>query len=220
MVEAIPVDRLRRAREALHAVGEWLLAGPQYERAGTIRLQVSSGVVSTKDNLVSMTSREVVSRLGAEELRAPIRGSVGKIGAALGITPSVPADLYPDHADLGPDDSLDASERDVAELLRWLALGQSALRLVAPDQTPVLWPEHFDVAITQREVNFGVSLGDSFHEQPYAYVGPWAPRSGAFWNAPFGAVRVATEFSDPTSVGAFFAEGARSAVDDPPAAST
>jgi hypothetical protein len=44
------------------------------------------------------------------------------------------------------------------------------------------------VAVTVNEVNYGVSPGDSYQERPYAYVGPWSPRTGAFWNAPFGAV--------------------------------
>ena len=51
----------------------------------------------------------------------------------------------------------------------------------------MLWPEHFDVAVTDAEVNYGVSPGDDFHPLPYAYVGPWTSRIGEFWNAPFGA---------------------------------
>jgi hypothetical protein len=58
----------------------------------------------------------------------------------------------------------------------------------APGEHPVLWPEHFDVAMTVDEVNYGVSAGDSFHERPYAYVGPWLRRTREFWNAPFGGV--------------------------------
>ena len=37
----------------------------------------------------------------------------------------------------------------------------------------MLWPEHFDVAVTDNEVNYGVSAGDDGHPLPYAYVGPW-----------------------------------------------
>jgi len=210
-----PLQRLRAARQALHVAGEWLLAGPQFERAGTIRLKVVSGGIATKDGLVIMTPSEVISRLGAHEVRAPFRASVRMIGAELGIAPSVPPDLYPDHAELGPDDPIGFQEADAAELMRWLELGESALRLATPDEDPVLWPEHFDVAIAEAEVNFGVSLGDSFHELPYAYVGPWVPRSGTFWNAPFGAVRAATEIADAEALGAFFSEGARLAASDP-----
>jgi hypothetical protein len=52
----------------------------------------------------------------------------------------------------------------------------------------VLWPEHFDVAVTEDEVNYGVSAGDDYHATPYAYIGPCTQRTGSFWNAPFGAV--------------------------------
>ena len=217
MLDSNPLQRLRDARQALHSVGEWLLAGPQYQRAGTIRLNVEPGSIATKDGLVSMSSGEVVSRLGADEIRVPFRGSVAEIGAALGIAPSVPTDLYPDHAELSPDDPITFKESDAAELIRWFALGQTALRLAMPAETPVLWPEHFDLAATQAEVNFGVSLGDTFLDEPYAYVGPWETRRGAFWNAPFGAARAATEFGDAEALGAFFAEGARVAASDPPA---
>ena len=53
-----------------------------------------------------------------------------------------------------------------------------------------LWPEHFDLAISSSEVNFGVSPGDEAITEPYAYVGPWAkplPGDAAFWNESFGA---------------------------------
>ena len=50
------------------------------------------------------------------------------------------------------------------------------------------WPEHFDVAATADEVNYGVSAGDDYHPTPYAYIGPWTARTGPFWNAPFGAL--------------------------------
>jgi hypothetical protein len=43
-------------------------------------------------------------------------------------------------------------------------------------------------AATEDEVSYGVSAGDDYHPMPYAYVGPWAQRTGPFWNAPFGAV--------------------------------
>jgi len=74
----------------------------------------------------------------------------------------------------------------------------------------VLWPEHFDLAITVDEVNYGVSPGDAAHPQPYAYVGPWTPRTGEFWNAPFGALRPHTDIPTADALAAWFAEGTRS----------
>ena len=92
-------------------------------------------------------------------------------------------------------------------LLGGFAIGDAALRTLAPDQQPVLWPEHFDVAITLDEVNYGVSPGDTGIPEPYAYVGPWTPRTGDFWNTPFGAARPLTTLGDDRAVLAFFREG-------------
>ena len=69
-----------------------------------------------------------------------------------------------------------------------LTRGHDALIAFAPAETPVLWPEHFDVAIRVQDVNFGVSPGDGFIEEPYAYVGVSrrrpATRSGTPRSAP------------------------------------
>jgi hypothetical protein len=69
----------------------------------------------------------------------------------------------------------------------------------------VLWPEHFDVAITLDEVNYGASPGDGYLGEPYAYVGPFEPREGEFWNAPFGAARPLRELDG--EITAFFRAG-------------
>ena len=60
---------------------------------------------------------------------------------------------------------------------------------MAPRQTPILWPEHFDVAILVDETSYGSSPGDGFHAMPYAYVSARNHDDSDFWNAPFGAVR-------------------------------
>lgn len=79
-------------------------------------------------------------------------------------------------------------------------------RRFAPDLTPVLWPEHFDVGIQLDEVNYGISPGDHYVDEPYAYVGPWTPRTGEFWNAPFGAARPLRDLPGD-ALDAFLAEG-------------
>jgi len=55
---------------------------------------------------------------------------------------------------------------------------------------PVLWPEHFDVAIEMgdeargQRATYGFSPGDGEHPEPYAYVAPWtAQPPGPLWNA-------------------------------------
>jgi hypothetical protein len=71
----------------------------------------------------------------------------------------------------------------------------------------VLWPEHFDVGISVGEVNYGVSPGDDAIPEPYAYVGPWSPQTGPFWNVPFGAARPITALGDADDVLEFFRTG-------------
>jgi hypothetical protein len=64
------------------------------------------------------------------------------------------------------------------------------------------------VAIRADDTNYGVSPGDGFSEEPYAYVGVSAPPAGdAFWNAPFGAALPLRQLPDVAAVAAFFAEG-------------
>jgi hypothetical protein len=58
--------------------------------------------------------------------------------------------------------------------------GGHAIKKALPEQHPVLWPEHFDVAATDDDVNYGVSTGDDYHPTPYAYVGPRSKPTGAF----------------------------------------
>jgi hypothetical protein len=78
----------------------------------------------------------------------------------------------------------------------------------------VLWPEHFDLAVGVDEVNYGVSPGDAGHPLPYAYVGPWEPREGPFWNAPFGALEEGDELPDVAALAEFLRAG-RSAAASP-----
>ena len=49
------------------------------------------------------------------------------------------------------------------------------------------------------------------HGAPYAYVGPWTPRTGEFWNASFGALRPADTLPDAAAVQGFFTDGREAA---------
>jgi hypothetical protein len=140
---------------------------------------------------------------------APLRGTLTDLAAVVGVVAG-PPDLYDDHADLDAEAELVVDPAAAALLLDWFVRADTAMRRFAPDQTPVLWPEHFDLAIALDEVNYGASPGDAAHPTPYAYVGPWkppAPRAGTLWNAPFGALRPADRLPDADAVAAFFAEG-------------
>jgi hypothetical protein len=66
-------------------------------------------------------------------------------------------------------------------LADWYAFGDEVLRALGGE--PILWPEHFDIAIVIGEANYGFSPGDEQHPEPYAYVGPFEPVEGELWNA-------------------------------------
>ena len=108
---------------------------------------------------------------------------------------------------MAPSERIRLDSEAVRVLEHAFAAGQGALAAFRPDLGPVLWPEHFDVAITADGVNYGVSPGDSFHASPYAYVGPHEPRSGEFWNAPFGAARPIADLGGTDAVRVFFEAG-------------
>ncbi len=128
----------------------------------------------------------------------------------------------PDVGDLDAPISLDADA--VALITNWYRVGHEALdrtiaaRANAAASAVQLWPEHFDLAVDlaagRSRANLGVSPGDGFSAEPYAYVGPWdaaRPGDAAYWNAPFGAVlsyAVARAAADPVQrLAEFFAKG-------------
>ncbi len=189
-------------RRGLHAAAELLIAGPQYREHGTIRLRVTPEGIEGARSPIRIVGAEIIGPRG----RAALTGSIREIAAAIGVEAGAPVGVYADTTDFGVDDSLDVDAAAARAVLHWFAVGDDALRTLGAG-APVLWPEHFDVAVSLDEVNYGVSPGDSFHALPYAYVGPWTVRTGGFWNAPFGAVRSATEFADADGVAAFFLEG-------------
>jgi hypothetical protein len=196
-----------RTRLSLHAVAELLLAGPQYDASGTIRLRVvPGGFGTTTEPQLSVVGVALV--VGSKEVLLDGR-TIGEVAQDVGVTPRPLGDVQKDHTDLGPDDVLTVDAVGAAEVAEALRIGAAALAAYAPSSEAVLWPEHFDVAITLDEVNYGVSPGDGYVAEPYAYVGPW-DRDGLddpFWNAPFGAAAPLSELGDEAGVAAYFARG-------------
>lgn len=190
-------------RRSLHAVAESLLAGPQHRASGTIRLRISPGGFGQ----VAGPWRVAGTDLIGETVRVPLSGTLAEVAAGAGITAGVPAGLYGDHAAHPAHAPLAVDPTAAAVIADWFGRGATGLRTLAPDEEPVLWPEHFDLGIALDEVNYGISPGDAGHAAPYAYVGPWTPRQGPFWNASFGAVRAAAELPDAGTVAAWLAEG-------------
>jgi hypothetical protein len=197
-------------RRALHGVAELLLAGPQWRASRSIELRVLPGGFGTvTDPDVRVDGAELVHN----GQRIALRGtSYAELGAAAGLDVGNLADVYPDGSGAGPGDPVHVDASAAAYLAESFAAGDAALRALDPAATPVLWPEHFDVGIVLDAVNYGVSPGDGYVDEPYAYVGPHDFRAAGdryrdgFWNSPFGAARPVRELAGD-ELGRFFAEG-------------
>jgi hypothetical protein len=94
-------------------------------------------------------------------------------------------------------ESLEVDPAAAGALAGWYDFGAAVLQWLAAEarpedaaSSPILWPEHFDVAIelgSEPEglrATYGFSPGDEQHPEPYAYVGPWVTQApGELWNA-------------------------------------
>lgn len=189
-------------RRALHGVAELVIAGPQYASHSDIRLQVVAGGIAGRVSRVRIDGGGLVWDGG----RSPLVGTCRALADAAGLSVGAPG-VYDVGSGVDPDEELAFDPDALAVLLGWFDRGDEALRTFAPDEDRVLWPEHFDVGYALDEVNYGLSPGDAEHPGPYAYVGPWRRREGAFWNTSFGAARPAADLADVGAVVAFFQEG-------------
>ena len=198
---------LAATRRSLHAVAELVLAGPQYRAIGKLRLQVIPGGFATIATPELEAVGTEVSNAGGAAVA--INGQTARaIGADLGVLAGRPEGAYDGGSGAGLDELLTIQAGQAAVIMGALSLGRDALTAFAPAETPILWPEHFDVAIRADDTNYGVSPGDDFSDEPYAYVGVSAPPAGdAFWNAPFGAALPLRQLPDVAAVAAFFAQG-------------
>ncbi|MFD9598067.1 hypothetical protein ACFWA9_35650 [Kitasatospora sp. NPDC059973] len=198
-------ETLVRTRRALHAVAELVLAGPQYRDSGTIRLRAcAGGFATTAEPRLRVIGAELVAPGQALSLEWT---TCTALGAALGLAVGAPAGLYGDGSVVAADDAVEADPSAARRLARCFALGDAALRGLFAEADPVIWPEHFDIGVTVDGVNYGVSPGDAFQAEPYAYVGPPTPRRGEFWNAPFGAARPIRELGGVIGTMAFLEQG-------------
>jgi len=192
-------------RRSVHGLAELVLAGPRYRASGQLRLRVLPDGIGTWDQ---PGPRFSAGDLVTEEARIAVDGLTFEEAARrLGLEAGALDDVYHDGPGVGPSETIRLDPEAVRVLEEAFAAGEGALAAFRPDLERVLWPEHFDVAITAEGVNYGVSPGDSFHASPYAYVGPHEPRSGEFWNAPFGAVRAISDLGGADVVRAFFEAG-------------
>jgi hypothetical protein len=218
---AIAPDVLVTTRRSLHGVAEMVMASSQFDATGMMRLRPLTGgfgtVVPHRDiHLVAVAATDLVlTRLSGRTARWPLSGTYRALAATAGLPFDRLRGVYPGGSGVGPDDEIDVDAAAAGLLADALATGDAALRTLgtriagpqAPE--PVLWPEHFDVAIAVDEVTYGVSAGDDTLAEPYAYVSPGCRRTGAFWNQTFGAARPLRDLGGGAGVLGFLAEGHR-----------
>ncbi len=163
-------------RRQLRGVAESLIAGPQYRSSGTIRLAVRPDGFAAVTIPVAVHGTELVLPNDAVRLD----GLMSSVAEAAGIVAGPPEGAYTIVDPLPPDADLRLNGEAAEWVNRSHYAGGYALKSFLPDCHPVLWPEHFDVAVTEGEVNYGVSAGDDGHPMPYAYVSPWTVPTGPF----------------------------------------
>lgn len=225
----IDPDVLAATRCSLHAVGEHVLGAALYQGRHRIGLRQFTGGFATQNYLhirdgaaverrAMVVGTEIVVRDddlagGTIEDRAPMT-TLAAAGVLVDIEPGMPADLYTPEPMPDVDEELAIDAEAAAFLAELTAVGYAALVILCAhyvDDAPgeiQLWPEHFDLATSFAEVNYGLSPGDAGHPWPYFYVGPWSPPPvGGFWNEPFGASLEVQEVPTVDDVLTFFGAG-------------
>jgi hypothetical protein len=203
-------------RDKLHLVAARVLGAARFLATGRFGLRVVEGGFGTPE-FDGRTLSVVDGQLTDGERRHPLT-TLGDACEFAGVDLNAPVHAALDElaGDADTDVSVDpAAARGLAD---WYALSQGALEALAAacgpadDVTAIqLWPEHFDVALVAgaepSRANYGGSPGDAAVPEPYLYVGPFAPRSGEFWNASFGATLTYTDVRAGADPLAFFLDG-------------
>jgi hypothetical protein len=174
-------------RRRLHGIGECLMAGPQRRAGGRFTLRVTPGGFATTG--APALRLEGTDLVVDERRRVAVVGTFSDMAGSRGVDFGAPSDAYPDGSEATPTDEVSLDATSARLIQAWYLVADAALRVMAPRHTPILWPEHFDVAILLDDTSYGASPGDAFHPTPYAYVGSGDHDRSDFWNAPFGAIR-------------------------------
>ena len=179
---------------SLHRVAEELVA-PARKPDNEIALEPTPGGYGTPwfdfegaPHQVRVDGVELVHGVGSFERRAPLT-SLAEGASAI-------ADLLP--PDAAPsEEPLHIDPEAARALAAWYAFGDKVLAhlvsLAARGEhptPPILWPEHFDIAVEIGDeeggwrATYGLSPGDENHPEPYLYVAPWTVAvSGPLWGA-------------------------------------
>lgn len=187
-------DRFGATVAALHRVAEHLVA-PARKPDNEIALEATPGGFGTPEfefagarQRVRVDGDELVREVDGDQRRAQLR-SLAEAGAVV-------ADLLALEVELG-EEALGVDRESALALAAIYGFGAEVLgELVvraepaAAATPPILWPEHFDIAIEHgaeaagERATYGLSPGDENHPEPYLYVGPWRQGvSGELWQA-------------------------------------
>jgi hypothetical protein len=213
-------ETLVTTRKALHEVAEHVLSAARKRATGNqITLGHGAGGVRTPPlpdgRVLALIGDEIAVLDGNSERRAPLT-TVRAAADFAGVEPGFPWTKHPPGTDFEPDRALRVDGESAGVLADWFALADAALRTLAQELAPAeppepqVFPEHFDIAITVDEVNYGASPGDDEIPQPYLYVGPFSgppPDGDPFWNAAFGAYATADNISTEAAALEFFHAG-------------
>lgn len=214
MADSLPAT-LATTRTALQRVAVHVVARRRHDLVGRFGLRVTPGGFGTPaagaehDHEVVRVSGAwlIRERTGSAAATASLdlrTASLADAAELAGVDLAADFSAGTDTPPVGPLHEVLAVDPEAAAVIAdWYALGGSVLDEVlarqdasASPSVVQLWPEHFDVGCDLSvgpdvRVNLGLSPGDGFVAEPYAYVGPRGPeRPGdpAYWNAPFGAV--------------------------------
>lgn len=196
---------LLATRQRMHGIAECLMAGPQRRAGGRFTLRVTPGGFATTGG--PTLRLEGTDLIADESRRVAVAGTFAQMADALKVDFGPPPDSYPDGSGASPGDDLFLDPGAARLIQRWYLLADAALRVLAPRETPILWPEHFDVAVLLENTSYGASPGDSFHAMPYAYVSNGDHDDhgeSGFWNAPFGAIRSHEQMTSITDLVSFW----------------
>ncbi|MFN8051470.1 MAG: hypothetical protein U0Q22_08550 [Acidimicrobiales bacterium] len=218
-MSATALDALATTRSALHTLAEHVLAPDLHRSTGKIGLRRTAGGVGQPEHLVDGVRRRVRvdgDRLavtdGDTETWHPL-STLGAAADAVGVTLGAGTGAYEPSTPSAADTSIAVSAEAAASLSEWFDLVDAALERFRSGRSELsptvvqLWPEHFDLATSMVEINFGGSPGDEGRPEPYLYVGPWTPRVGDFWNEPYGAAIGRSEVASIDDAVEFFERG-------------
>lgn len=198
LVAPSDLDALARTRVSWHTLAEHVVAPARHRSNGRIGLRFTRGGFGTPffgaDEQVRVAVDGLVLVRGGELSVHPVT-TLQAAADVMSLEPGAPTEVYTPTTPLEPDAPLTIDAESARFLGDWFGFGASVLEelraVVAPADAPgrvQLWPEHFDLSVelgaeaTGSRGTFGASPGDAAHQMPYAYVTPWTPPDGDFWN--------------------------------------